>query len=133
EMRERVSEKERLRISADYYAFVTGELEKEAQTYQLWIQSYPQDAVPHGSLGANFSALGQYDKSLVETQEMQRLEPNRVINYRNLGQIFLALNRPDDAKSMFEQSLARKTGCRNLASVHVLPRFFARRFDADGA
>src|SRR5437870_1700226 len=108
ELRERVSEKERLRISAYYYGLVTGELEKEAQTYQLWIQSYPQDPIPHGNLGANFSALGQYDKSLVETQEAQRLEPNRVINYSNLGQIFLALNRPDDAKAMFEQSLARK-------------------------
>ena len=106
ELRERVSEKERLRISAYYYAFVTGELEKEAQTYQLWIQSYPQDPIPHGNLGANFSALGQYDKSLVETQEAKRLEPNRVINYSNLGQVFLALNRPDDAKAMFEQALA---------------------------
>src|SRR5205807_7302870 len=85
EMRERVSEKERLRISAYYYAFVTGELEKEAQTYQLWIQSYPQDPIPHGNLGANFNALGQYDKSLTETQEAQRLEPNMIFNYSNLG------------------------------------------------
>jgi len=54
EMRERVSEKERLRISAYYYAFVTGELEKEAQTYQLWIQSYPRDSIPRGNLGSNF-------------------------------------------------------------------------------
>src|SRR5207253_7594589 len=74
ELRERVSEKERLRISADYYALVTGELEKEAQTYQLWIQSYPHDFFPHGNLGANFNTLGQYDKSLTETQEAQRLE-----------------------------------------------------------
>src|SRR5438034_2180460 len=108
ELRDRVSEKERLRISAYYYGLVTGELEKEAQTYQLWIQSYPQDPIPHGNLGANFSALGQYDKSLVETQEAQRLEPNRVVSYQNLGQVFLALNRQDDAKAMFEHALARK-------------------------
>ena len=108
EMRERVSEKERLRISAYYYAFVTGELEKEAQTYQLWIQSYPRDDIPHGNLGSNFTALGQYEKSVTETQEAQRLEPNTVIGYANLGQNFLALNRLDDAQAMFQQSLARK-------------------------
>jgi len=108
EMRDRVSEKERLRISAYYYAFVTGELEKEAQTYQLWIQSYPRDDIPHGNLGSNYSALGQYEKALVEEREAQRLEPNSVIGYGNLGQNFLALNRLDDAKAMFEQSLARK-------------------------
>src|SRR5579863_2983623 len=106
EMRERVSEKERLRISADYYAFVTGELEKEAQTYDLWIQSYPRDSIPHGNLGVNFAALGQYDKAMAETQEALHLEPNNVIYYGNLGQIFIALNRPDDAKAMFEQALA---------------------------
>ena len=108
EMRERVSEKERLRISADYYAFVTGELEKEAQTYQLWIQSYPRDDIPHANLGANFVALGQHEKAMAETQEAQRLEPNNVVTHSNLGQIFLALNRPDDAKAMFEEALARK-------------------------
>jgi Tfp pilus assembly protein PilF len=114
EMRERVSEKERLRISAYYYAFVTGELEKEAQTYQLWIQSYPRDDIPHGNLGSNFTALGQYEKSVAETQEAQRLEPNTVIGYGNLGQNFLALNRLDDAKTMFQQALARKLDSGSL-------------------
>jgi eukaryotic-like serine/threonine-protein kinase len=114
EMRERVSEKERLRIAAYYYAFVTGELEKEAQTYQLWIQSYPRDNIPHGNLGSNFVALGQYEKALAETQEGQRLEPNSVIGYQNLGSIFLALNRPDDTKAMIEQALARKLDGGNL-------------------
>ena len=64
-----MSEREKFRISADYYAFATGELEKEAQTYELWIQSYPRDAIPHGNLGANSTALGQYEKSVAETQE----------------------------------------------------------------
>jgi len=52
--------------------------------------------------------LGQYDKSMVETQEAQCLEPNTVVSYQNLGQVFLALNRQDDAKAMFEHALARK-------------------------
>jgi len=108
ELRERVSEKERLRISADYFALVTGELEKEAQTYRLWIQSYPRDSIPHGNLGYNFNCLGQYDKSLAETQDAQRLDPNSVISYGNLAQTFLALNRTDDAKAMLELALARK-------------------------
>src|SRR5207244_1060656 len=120
-MRERVSERERLRISASYYALVTGELEKEAQTYQLWIQSYPHDAIPHGNLGNNFVALGQYEKSLAETQEAQRLEPNSVYAYTNLAGAFLALNRPDDAKATFDQAVARKldAGMLRLAMYYL--------------
>jgi len=106
--RERVSEKERLRISAFYYAFATGELEKEAQTYELWIQSYPRDASPHSNLGANSNSLGQYEKAVAETQEALRLEQNTVVVESNLGQNFLALNRPDDAKVAFDQALVRK-------------------------
>ena len=113
-MRDRVSEKERLRIAAYYYAFVTGELEKEAQTYQLWIQSYPRDNIPHGNLGSNFEALGQYEKARTETQEGLRLEPNSVVGYQNLGTIFLALNRPDDTKAIIDQALSRNLDSGNL-------------------
>ncbi len=114
DLRERVSEKERLRISAFYYAFATGELEKEAQTYELWIQSYPRDSLPHGNLGANFITFGQYEKAVAETQEAFRLNQNTVVTQSNLGQIFLALNRPDDAQAAFDQALARKFDGGNL-------------------
>ena len=52
-------------VTADYYQLATGEREKEAQTYELWIQSYPRDLPPHINLGNNAATLGQYDKALV--------------------------------------------------------------------
>jgi eukaryotic-like serine/threonine-protein kinase len=121
ELRDRVSEKERLRISAYYYAFVTGELEKEAQTYELWIHSYPRDFIPHLNLGSNMTALGQYDKSVAETQDALRLEPNNVISYQNLGQNYMALNRPVDAKALFDKALALKldSGSLRLAIYYL--------------
>jgi serine/threonine protein kinase/tetratricopeptide (TPR) repeat protein len=108
ELKDRVSEKEKLRISANYYYVVTGELEKEAQTYQLWVQSYPRDSVPHGNLGANYAALGQYEKAVAETQAAIELEPDRVTNYSNLGQTQLALNRLNDAQITFGKPAALK-------------------------
>ena len=108
ELKDRVSEKEKLRISANYYYVVTGELEKEAQTYQLWVQSYPRDSVPHGNLGANYAALGQYEKAVAETQAAIELEPDRVTNYSNLGQAQLALNRLNDAQISFGKPAALK-------------------------
>ena len=50
-LREKVSERERFNIEGDYYAKATGELEKAAQTYELWQQTYPRDAVPYRRLG----------------------------------------------------------------------------------
>jgi Tfp pilus assembly protein PilF len=108
ELRERVSEREKFHITADYYRVATGEVEKEAQTYILWIQSYPRDAIPLINLGANFAILGQWQKGVTETQEALRLDPNDVIAYSNLAQAFLGLNRMDDAKATVQQALTRK-------------------------
>ena len=49
-LREKVSERERLRIETSYYMFATGELEKAAQTFEQWQQSYPRDGAPYTNL-----------------------------------------------------------------------------------
>jgi eukaryotic-like serine/threonine-protein kinase len=105
-LRDRVSAREKLHITADY-AYATGELEKEAQTYVLWIQSYPRDAIPHINLGANAAALGQYEKSLTEGQEGLRLEPNNVAAVGNVTQDYVSLNRLADAKTTWEKARER--------------------------
>jgi eukaryotic-like serine/threonine-protein kinase len=106
-LRERVSEREKYRIASLYYTFVTGELEQASQVYELWAKSYPQDAVPPSNLGSIYDSLGQYEKALTETQEGQRLEPD-VTGYFNLAQVYLQLNRPDDARKTIEQAQAGK-------------------------
>jgi serine/threonine protein kinase len=108
DLRGRVSERENLRISAYYYAFATGELEKEAQTYELWVQSYPRDALPHRDLGVNEAVLGQFDKALLEYEEALRLEPENVTNYSNAFVGYMALNRTDDAKAVLAAATTRK-------------------------
>jgi len=50
-LRDRVSEHEKSRIAALYYANVTGELEQAIQVYEMWAKSYPQDLVPPNNLG----------------------------------------------------------------------------------
>jgi eukaryotic-like serine/threonine-protein kinase len=108
ELRDRVSEREKFHITADYYRVATGELEKEAQTYILWVQSYPRDPIPLTNLGANSSILGQWQKAVQETQDALRLDPNDVIAYGNLAEGFLAVNRLDEAKAAIDQAQARK-------------------------
>jgi serine/threonine protein kinase/tetratricopeptide (TPR) repeat protein len=108
DLRERASERERYRITAYYYSFGTGEIEKANQAYELWRQSYPRDDIPVGNLGNNYMWLGQWDKALPEMQEALRLEPNSIINVINVAWVNFGLNRSEDAKSTLEQALARK-------------------------
>ncbi len=106
QLRDRVTEREKLRISATYFR-ATGEIEKEAQTYELWTANYPRDYVPHNNLGVNYSIMGQYDKALLEAEQTLRLAPEDVIANTNMGESYLTLNRLSDAKATFNQALAR--------------------------
>jgi serine/threonine protein kinase/Flp pilus assembly protein TadD len=108
DLRERVSEREKYRISAFYYQFATGELDKANQVFELWKQSYPRDDIPPADLGDNYMRLGRWERALQETQETMRLEPNSAVAYANLAWIQLALNRTDDAKTTIEEAVARK-------------------------
>jgi eukaryotic-like serine/threonine-protein kinase len=107
QLRDRTTERERLRISADYYA-ATGELEKEEETYQVWIANYPGDQDSYGNLGVDYLLAGNYDKALPLFQQALQLSPNNLLNHANLGVTYLFLNRLDDAKAAFDLALARK-------------------------
>jgi len=99
DLRERVSDRERYRISAFYFQYVTGEVEKATEAYELWAKSYPRDLVPHTNLGALYAALGQYDKAIAETEASQRLEPT-LNGYANLAALYIAVNRLKGARQM---------------------------------
>jgi eukaryotic-like serine/threonine-protein kinase len=108
DLRDRVTERERLRITALYHQLATGELEKANQTYELWIKVYPRDALAYLDLGSNSMVLGQYEKAATETREALRLDQNVAVVYENLAEIYLALNRFDEARTITEASLERK-------------------------
>src|SRR6202008_2231758 len=69
QLREHASEREKLRIAADYYQNVTGELDKAAQTHQEYIESYPRRAAGYGNLGLVYGAQGQYEKAAEVTRQ----------------------------------------------------------------
>jgi serine/threonine protein kinase/predicted Zn-dependent protease len=108
ELRDRVSERERFRISAYYFARVTGELEKAIETYGLWARTYPLDDSPRGNTAVDYCYLGQYGRAEEETLEQLRLNPDSSAGYSNLVNLYTQLNRLDEAKVRYQQALARK-------------------------
>ena len=99
DLRERVSEPEKFQIEANYHHFVTGDLEKARQTYALWAQTYPRDAIPHGVLSVVYGELGQYEKGLPDAIEAVRLDPVTNFAYANLVYCYFSLNRLQDVKA----------------------------------
>ena len=108
ELRDRVSERERLYISAVYYDNVTGELEKYLETLELWKRTYPRDSSPPNNLAVKYNELGLFDKTLEEAREANRLNPSAASAYSLLAAGFAGLNRFDEAKEIVKQAQAQK-------------------------
>jgi serine/threonine protein kinase/Tfp pilus assembly protein PilF len=107
-LRDQVSERERLRIDSNYYGLVTGELDKEAQIYQLWKETYPRDRTPYQYLALYAGYLGQYEKALRGYQQALELEPNDAMTYLNLAGTYMNLNRFNDAQTTLDEAGKRK-------------------------
>jgi len=106
-LRDRVTERERFSVDSSYYMFVTGELEKAAQTYEEWKQLYPRELAPYINLGAINSNLGLVDEALANDKQGFALRKDASFVYRDLSFDYLNLNRLDEAKSVLSEARAR--------------------------
>ncbi len=104
ELRERVSEREKLYVTSHYEHFVTGNLEAARKAYELWTQTYPRDTSPLPNLSAIYGALGDYDKALVASQEAQKLNPGSGLDYTNLVNGYVNVNRLDEARTTAQEA-----------------------------
>ena len=101
ELRDRVSQRERLQIEGYHYAFVTGQMQKAIETYSEWVRTYHEDSTPHAILSVIYTALGQYEKAAIEIQERIRLSEHP--DYNLVG-VYACLNRLDDAQALLEKA-----------------------------
>jgi eukaryotic-like serine/threonine-protein kinase len=104
DLREHVSEREKLRIAAFYHTYVTGNVDQAISAYELWAQSFPRDALPRAGLASLYGVLGQYGKGIDAAQDALRLDPDAALNYSNLAADYLAVSRRDDAKQILDQA-----------------------------
>jgi eukaryotic-like serine/threonine-protein kinase len=123
QLRDRVSEREKLSISADYFT-ATGEIEKLARIYELWEASYPRDAINVNLDLANiYVYMGQWEKALPKYQEAVRHNPD-IPGYSNLAMTYLSLNRLEEAKATLNEAISHKLDGGFLRGSLYLLAFF---------
>jgi eukaryotic-like serine/threonine-protein kinase len=124
ELRERVSEREKLYIASHYENYVTGNLEAARKTYELWAQTYPRDTGPiKNNLGAIYGNLGDYGKALAAALETIKVDPGSGLSYANLVGNYLTVNRPDEARAT-----ALEAQAHNLDSPQIHLNLYAIDF-----
>jgi eukaryotic-like serine/threonine-protein kinase len=106
--KDRASEREKFYISSHYYGEYQGDVEKNIETLEQWIQAYPRDTIPRDNLALMLQDTGQQEKGLAVATEVLQLDSKNPYSYQNLSASYLYLNRYDEARAVAEQSIAQK-------------------------
>jgi eukaryotic-like serine/threonine-protein kinase len=107
QLREHASEREKLAITANYYQNVTRELDKAAQIYLEWIESYPREFGAYNNLGLAYAAQGQYEKAAEIVRQGKHRAPDHAIWNENLANYTLALQRFGETRQIVQDAQAR--------------------------
>jgi eukaryotic-like serine/threonine-protein kinase len=105
ELKDRVSEREKLYITEHYYETVTGELDKEIETLELYERTYPSDSIPGNNLGIAYEQIGEVEKAAEVARHSILADPNSASAYSTLAYAYAALGRRDEARQTIDQAL----------------------------
>ena len=130
DLRDRVSERERLYIDGHYYT-ATGDIPKQAEVLELAAKAYPNDSTSFGNLAVVYNLYyGQFDKAIPMAQACLRLEPSAPFGYFHSAIAYLALNRPEEARVHLQRAIDAKAD--NLFVHALLYELAFYNNDADG-
>jgi serine/threonine protein kinase/tetratricopeptide (TPR) repeat protein len=94
QLRDRLTEKDRLNTEIAYYGRVTGDWEKEYSSVLRFLEIFPRDVLAHANLRAAFVYLGQPDRAADEGVETARLQPSSYYFGSAIQSIRFASRRP---------------------------------------
>jgi hypothetical protein len=107
QLRDRLTDKDRLNSEITYYSYVIGDWEKEYSSVLRFLEIFPRDVHAHADLRAAFVHLGQPDRAADEAAEVARLRPSAYYFGSAIQSIRFA-SRFNEAKSWLAKADALK-------------------------
>jgi serine/threonine protein kinase/tetratricopeptide (TPR) repeat protein len=129
ELRDRVSDRERRWILFLYDRQVTGNLPRELQNLESWVQMYPRDWTPVAVLGGwGTQGTGQYEKGIQAGQKALRLNPDNPFPY-TVSLHYIFLDRFAEAADMLQRAAAHRLEIPEM----LITRYYLAFFKGDQA
>ena len=108
QLRDRVSESEKLRITSFYYGFALGDLSNKIEVLKLMTNTDPNDWSGPLDLSHTYRQIGQREQSVTAAQEAIRRNPYFAPSHRALILALFQLNHLAEAKDRIAQALQQK-------------------------
>jgi thioredoxin-like negative regulator of GroEL len=130
ELRERVTEREKLDLEVMQTSFITGDLVKDEQAVELWKRTYPRDLEAYKDAAVDKGLRGDFQGNLQELQRAMQINRFDSIVVGTLAGAYVGLDRLDDAKTVLDQGLANGIDPAALASNYYMLAFVRNDTDA---
>jgi Tfp pilus assembly protein PilF len=108
DLRNRVSERERLAIESQYHLFATGDLEKARRALELWAETYPRDLVAQVDRDANYGTLGQFNKSWEGLKQAVQMDPGSALAITDLFASSIETDHLEEARNLAVEAQTKK-------------------------
>ena len=124
DLRDRVSEYERLYITSHYYGNVTDEVQKYLDVLRVWQRTFPNDFTAPNNLAVIQLQLGDYAAARDAAREALRLAPHNVLPRLNLAWALLFNGEIAEASSTARQAIDANLASDFLREVPAWAAYF---------
>ncbi len=102
ELSDRLSDRERYIIQADYYRESERFYDKAVAAYEKLLELYPDDSMGNTNLGILYISLEEWDKAIELYERRIESNPEDIWAYLNIVDCYLAKGWPGKAKAAYE-------------------------------
>ena len=106
ELRQKVSESERLYIEARYYTVVEPNLQRALDAYRLTLATYPNDYTALTNSAALHRQIGELDEAIRKLELVTKAAPDQPLGWTNLASAYLDRGDYANARRAAESALA---------------------------
>ena len=114
ELRQKVSEAERLYIEARYYTIVEPNIQKALDAYRVWLGTYPNDYTALTNSALLHKQQGDRAEAIRKLELATQVAPNEPLGWTNLGQTYFEGQQYAEARRVMETAIKLRdsTGAR---------------------
>ncbi len=119
QFREKVSERERYIIEADYFRSWETSYDKALEAHQKLLNIYPEDSIGNTNLGILYFELEDWDKAIECYDQNLRNDPESRLSNWNLVETYEAMGLYDKAHEVIARYLQRNPDNRSFLSKQL--------------
>jgi serine/threonine protein kinase/tetratricopeptide (TPR) repeat protein len=105
ELREKVSEAERLYIEARYFTAIDNDVQKALDVYKVWLGTYPNDYTALTNSALLLKQQGDRDEAIRRLELATKVAPDQPLAFTNLGQTYFEGGQLPEAKRAYEAAI----------------------------